>query len=61
MLVPIAFIDNYLIWSAGELEKIRIGHDNKGVGSAWYLDRVTVRHVLTGRTWFFYSQSWYSS
>jgi hypothetical protein len=43
----------------GEIQKIRIGHDNKGVNSAWYLERATVCHKQTGRKWFFYSNSWY--
>lgn len=27
----------------GELTKIRIGHDNRGVGPGWFLDKVSVR------------------
>ena len=26
----------------GELQKIRIGHDNKGIG-AWFLDKVVIK------------------
>lgn len=27
------------------IEKIRIGHDNKGIGSGWHLDKVEVRRL----------------
>jgi lipoxygenase homology domain-containing protein 1 len=26
----------------GELTKITIGHDNKGIGASWYLDKVEI-------------------
>jgi len=29
----------------GKLEKIFVGHDNSGAGSAWFLDQVTVKEV----------------
>ena len=28
-----------------KMTKIRIGHDGKGVGAGWYLDKVVVRQV----------------
>lgn len=28
------------------IEKIRIGHDNRGVNPGWHLDRVEVRRLL---------------
>lgn len=27
------------------IEKIRIGHDNSGIGSGWHLEKVTVRRL----------------
>lgn len=30
------------------IEKLRIGHDNKGWSSGWYLDKVEVRRLLHG-------------
>lgn len=29
----------------GELSKIRIGHDNKGFGASWFLDKVTITNL----------------
>lgn len=28
------------------IEKIRIGHDNRGVNPGWHLDRVEIRRLL---------------
>lgn len=28
------------------MEKIRIGHDNRGVNPGWHLDRVEIRRLL---------------
>lgn len=28
------------------IEKIRIGHDNRGVNGGWHLDRVEIRRLL---------------
>ena len=36
-------VDKFNLWSnrhLGELQKIRIGHDNSGAGPAWFLDKV---------------------
>lgn len=30
----------------GKVFKIRIGHDNKGVGSGWFLETVDVKHLI---------------
>ena len=35
----------------GELLKIKIGHDNSGVGPSWLLDKVTVENVKSGVQW----------
>lgn len=32
----------------GELKSVRISHDNKGVGAAWFLDKVVVTDASTG-------------
>jgi PLAT/LH2 domain len=29
----------------GEIEKLRIGHDGKGFGAGWHLDKVEVRRL----------------
>ena len=29
----------------GPIEKIRIGHDNAGMGSGWHVDRVEIRRL----------------
>ena len=29
----------------GEIEKLRIGHDGKGLGAGWHLDKVEVRRL----------------
>ncbi|XP_067939796.1 lipoxygenase homology domain-containing protein 1-like [Watersipora subatra] len=36
--------------NVGELKKIKIGHDNKGVAAGWYLEKVLVRKFLDVRT-----------
>ena len=28
-----------------EIEKLRIGHDGKGIGAGWHLDKVEVRRL----------------
>eukprot|EP01121_Diplochlamys_sp_Union-15-3_P013545 TRINITY_DN4215_c0_g1_i1.p1 TRINITY_DN4215_c0_g1~~TRINITY_DN4215_c0_g1_i1.p1 ORF type:complete len:964 (-),score=265.67 TRINITY_DN4215_c0_g1_i1:44-2935(-) len=42
----------------GDIKKIRIGHDNSGVGSGWFLDKVTVSNLTTGQQWFFPCGRW---
>ncbi len=32
----------------GPMRKIRVGHDNTGVGPAWHLNRVEVTNLKTG-------------
>jgi len=41
----------------GDLQKIRIGHDNSGFGAAWFLDKVVVSNEKTQQQWFFYVES----
>jgi hypothetical protein len=45
----------------GLINKLRIGHDNSGLGSAWFLDKVKLRNERSGQEWIFLSGQWYSS
>jgi len=45
----------------GELTKVRIGHDGKGPGSGWHLDKVVVDAQLLGKTWTFPCGRWFST
>ena len=38
----------------------RIGHDNKGGGGAWFLDKVVIDAPSLGRTWVFPCGHWLS-
>ena len=42
----------------GEVQKIRIGHDNAGVGAAWYLKDVKVEEEETKKSWRFMCNRW---
>ena len=42
----------------GEINKILIGHDNKGLGSAWFLDTVTIEDLNTKRSYEFPCNRW---
>ncbi|XP_033751254.1 lipoxygenase homology domain-containing protein 1-like isoform X2 [Pecten maximus] len=42
----------------GRLVKLRIRHDNKGIGAAWYLDRVEVVDTKKRQTFYFLCQRW---
>ncbi|XP_012940880.1 lipoxygenase homology domain-containing protein 1 [Aplysia californica] len=44
----------------GELKKIKIGHDNKGGGGAWFLDKVVIDAPSLGKTWVFQCGHWLS-
>ncbi|KAH3764217.1 hypothetical protein Pelo_3920 [Pelomyxa schiedti] len=44
----------------GELQKIVIGHDNSGVNSAWFLDKVVVREHDSGKIWHFPCGHWFA-
>lgn len=41
----------------GKLTKIRIGHDNKGLGAGWFLDKVVV-HAGDGTVHYFHCGRW---
>ena len=36
--------------NVGKMSKIRIGHDNSGLGAAWHLDKVVVENQVTGES-----------
>lgn len=44
----------------GELFKIRIWHDDKGIGSAWYLEKVEIYNPITDKMYLFNCQNWLS-
>ena len=42
----------------GEVQRIHIGHDNAGVGAAWYLKDVRVEEEATKKSWKFICNRW---
>ncbi len=42
------------------MKKIRIGHDNAGLGPAWHLNRVEVTNLKTGEHRIFPANRWFS-
>ncbi|GIL93966.1 hypothetical protein Vretimale_245 [Volvox reticuliferus] len=42
----------------GDLQKIRLYHDNKGFGAAWHCEIVIITNKARKRTWFFYCGQW---
>ncbi|XP_053384453.1 lipoxygenase homology domain-containing protein 1-like isoform X6 [Mercenaria mercenaria] len=52
--------DEFLVEAVniGELKKIKIGHDNKGGGGAWFLDKVAIECPSLGRNWTFPANRW---
>lgn len=44
----------------GKIYKIRIEHDNKGLGSAWHLDTITLEHIATKVRYDFVYNDWLS-
>uniref|UniRef100_A0A6B2KWS8 PLAT domain-containing protein n=1 Tax=Arcella intermedia TaxID=1963864 RepID=A0A6B2KWS8_9EUKA len=43
----------------GEIKQITIGHDNKGLASAWYLDKVLIVNDDTNKRWMFVCKQWF--
>jgi hypothetical protein len=43
----------------GEIERLTIGHDNKGLFSAWYLEEVVIECIGLGRCWVFPCARWF--
>ena len=44
----------------GEISRIEVGHDNKGLGADWFLDKVVVKNGK-GKQWYFLCGRWLSS
>ncbi len=44
----------------GKLRKLRIWHDNKGLGAAWHLGYVSIKNTASGATTRFPCQQWLS-
>ena len=44
--------------NVGALESVTIGHNNRGLGPAWHLDRVEVHHTGTGQKKVFVHNGW---
>ncbi|XP_071256344.1 polycystin-1-like protein 2 [Salvelinus alpinus] len=54
-------VDTFLLttpFSLGELQSIRLWHDNSGGHPAWYINKVTVQDLETGQKWHFLCHSW---
>nr|XP_054588101.1 polycystic kidney disease protein 1-like 2 isoform X1 [Nothobranchius furzeri] len=54
-------VDMFLLtthFSLGDLQSIRLWHDNSGKHPAWYLNKVTVQDVENGQKWHFLCNSW---
>uniref|UniRef100_A0A673FY16 Polycystic kidney disease 1 like 2a n=1 Tax=Sinocyclocheilus rhinocerous TaxID=307959 RepID=A0A673FY16_9TELE len=56
-------LDMFLLttpFSLGELQSIRLWHDNSGQHPAWYVNKVMVQDLETGQKWHFLCNSWLS-
>ncbi|XP_078399144.1 polycystin-1-like protein 2 [Cetorhinus maximus] len=54
-------VDEFLLttfFPLGDLQSIRLWHDNSGSSPSWYVNRVTVLDVETGQQWHFICNSW---
>ncbi|KAJ3593029.1 hypothetical protein NHX12_005367 [Muraenolepis orangiensis] len=47
-------------FSLGELQSVRVWHDNSGEHPAWYINKVMVQDLETGQKWHFLCNSWLS-
>uniref|UniRef100_W5MAE3 PLAT domain-containing protein n=1 Tax=Lepisosteus oculatus TaxID=7918 RepID=W5MAE3_LEPOC len=57
-------VDLFLLstaFSLGELQNIRLWHDNTGGHPSWYVDKVVVQDVQTRQCWHFLCSTWLSS
>lgn len=43
----------------GRLKRVRIGHDNSGVGAGWYLDKVIIDDLDQGIVYEFPCDRWF--
>jgi len=55
-------VDNFGIKTIdiGEIQNITIGHNGRGFGSAWFLDKVFVINEKTSQRWVFPCNRWFS-
>ncbi|XP_067314223.1 polycystin-1-like protein 2 isoform X2 [Pseudorasbora parva] len=44
--------------SLGEIQSIRLWHDNSGQHPSWYVNNVMVQDLITGQKWHFLCSSW---
>uniref|UniRef100_A0A4W4GFP4 Polycystic kidney disease 1 like 2a n=1 Tax=Electrophorus electricus TaxID=8005 RepID=A0A4W4GFP4_ELEEL len=54
-------VDMFLLttpFSLGELQSIRLWHDNSGKHPSWYVNKVMVQDLETGQKWHFLCSSW---
>ncbi|KAM9408292.1 LOW QUALITY PROTEIN: polycystin-1-like protein 2 [Pholidichthys leucotaenia] len=54
-------VDMFLLtthFSLGDLQSIRLWHDNSGEHPAWYVNKVMVQDLQTGQKWHFLCSSW---
>ena len=45
----------------GEIQRIRIGHDNAGLGAAWFLESVKIENTSTSKICNFLIKQWFDS
>ncbi|KAM6177463.1 polycystin-1-like protein 2 [Erethizon dorsatum] len=48
------------LFPLGELQSLRLWHDNSGDRPSWYVSRVLVHDLATGQKWYFLCNSWLS-
>ncbi|XP_050409617.1 lipoxygenase homology domain-containing protein 1 [Patella vulgata] len=46
--------------SLGELSKVRVWHDNKGLGAAWHLSYIEIEDLSTRKVYMFHCDKWLS-
>lgn len=44
----------------GALHKLKVWHDNKGLGSAWHLEKIVVKQTVSGEEFVFECNQWLS-
>ncbi|XP_076011881.1 polycystin-1-like protein 2 [Genypterus blacodes] len=47
-------------FSLGELQSIRLWHDNSGAHPAWYVNKVVVQDLESGQRWHFLCNAWFA-
>ncbi|ESO94071.1 hypothetical protein LOTGIDRAFT_145236 [Lottia gigantea] len=56
------YIDTFILTAPviGQIEKIKIGHDNSGIGPGWYVETITIDIPSEGRRYVFLCHRWLS-